>query len=310
MRASQPADLQHPPLDLGAGVMSPLDLTYAGYSVQLKPEGDNRTQLILKYRNSPQLEIRILVDTTRHVILKIEHVNESKVNVTTTFDDFVEIAGAWYAGRIESYDADGRRTSVTTQEVQPLAGRRVRSALEAGPGHPRSERNCSASRCPGWPMPRRPWLPAKAAFEDQIVMLLHFQATQQWDRVLGHLAEAEKLSGKPGMRWVRLAILPIARKAEEAKKRYFEEAELLAQASRWDQRACERRPTKNRLRWAGIAARAGPTLRPGRRPSTGDTYSWPTTSSTPPASLRPTSNCGCWTPCGRSMSVSRPMSWP
>ena len=72
----------------------------------------------------------------------------------------------------------------------------------------------------------------KAAFEDQMVMLLHFQATQQWDRVLGHLAEAEKLSGKPGMRWVRMSVLPIARKAEEAKKRFLEEAESLAKQAK------------------------------------------------------------------------------
>ena len=70
----------------------------------------------------------------------------------------------------------------------------------------------------------------KAAFADQMVMLLHFQATQQWDRVLAHLAEAEKLSGKPGMRWVRMSVLSIARKAEEAKKRFLAEAESLAKA--------------------------------------------------------------------------------
>jgi tetratricopeptide (TPR) repeat protein len=68
----------------------------------------------------------------------------------------------------------------------------------------------------------------KAGFEDQVILLLHFQATQQWDRVLGHLDAAETLSGKPGMRWVRTAILRVARKAEDAKKRYFDEAETLA----------------------------------------------------------------------------------
>ena len=60
----------------------------------------------------------------------------------------------------------------------------------------------------------------KAAFEDQMVMLLHFQATQQWDRVLGHLAKPPKrLSGKPGMRWVRtgrVADRPQGRGGEEA----------------------------------------------------------------------------------------------
>ena len=45
---------------------------------------------------------------------------------------------------------------------------------------------------------------------------------------MNHLAEAEKLSGKRGMRWVRLAVLSIARKAEEAKKQCLEEAASLS----------------------------------------------------------------------------------
>ncbi len=161
-RTSQPADLRQPPLDLGAGVLSPLDLTYAGYSVQLKPEGENRTRLVLKHPNMPNNETRIFVDTARNVILKIELVTlpspsssgqgdqnlpspsgrgaggESTVNGTITFDDFVEVAGAWYAGRIESFDAEGRRTSVVTRKFSVLPAGAVRSALEAGHGDPRS----------------------------------------------------------------------------------------------------------------------------------------------------------------------------
>ena len=72
VRASKPADLQQPPLELGAGTTSPLDLDYAGSSVRLKPDGENRVLLVLKDPNSPHDEVRILVDTARHVILKIE----------------------------------------------------------------------------------------------------------------------------------------------------------------------------------------------------------------------------------------------
>ena len=43
--------------------MSPLDLTYSGYSVQLKPDGEKRTLLVLKHPNLPHDEVRILVDT-------------------------------------------------------------------------------------------------------------------------------------------------------------------------------------------------------------------------------------------------------
>ena len=151
----------------------------------------------------------------------------------------------------------------------------------------------------------------KATFEDQILMLLHFQATQQWDRVLGHLAEAEKLSGRPGMRWVRLAILSIARKAEEAKKRYFEEAESLAKASRVGQASLRRRPTESSpVGRRSLRSWSHPTSR-AKVHQLATTSSSPITSSTPPAtSWRTTNNCGCSTPCGRSTNASQPTSWP
>ena len=227
---------------------SPLDLSYAGYSVQLNLEGEHQSLLVLKHRNSPQYEIRFLVDTTRHVILKIENADKGKVISTTTFSDFVEIAGAWYAGRIESIGPDGRRNSTTTQKLTALNdpaavgnalrgvsdGRHPSPSWNATEGVPYSRDRSQLLR---EPLPKlvdakKALAAGKPAFEDQIVMLLHFQATQQWDRVLGHLAEAEKLSGKSGMRWVRLAVLPMARKAEEAKKRCLEEAELLAKAAK------------------------------------------------------------------------------
>ena len=48
----------------------------------------------------------------------------------------------------------------------------------------------------------------KGTFEDHLVMLAHFYAIQQWDRVLQHLEALEALAtDKPGMRWVRDAVL-------------------------------------------------------------------------------------------------------
>jgi predicted Zn-dependent protease len=223
VRASKPDDLRQPPLDVGAGSTSPLDLGYQGYSVEIKREGDHRARLLLKHPTSPNYEVRLLIDTARRVLLKIENVNEGKVASTTTFGEFIEVLGAWYAGRIENFDAEGRRTTVITQKFSVLPGgefgRQWKQEL-ALRDHTQLLRD---------PLPRlidakKALASGKAALEDHVVMLLHFQATQQWDRVLGHLAAAEKLSGKPGMRWVRLAVLQIARKAEEAKKLVLNEA--------------------------------------------------------------------------------------
>jgi len=231
VRASTPADLRQPALDLGAGTMSPLDLAYAGYSVQMKPEDEHHTWLVLKHPDLPHAEIRILVDTTRNVVVKTENTANGKVNAMMTFGDFVEIAGAWYAGRIENIDADGRRVSLATQKFTALAGgdfdRLWKQDLAI-----RAQTQLLHEPLPKLADAKKALAAGKAVFEDQMVMLLHFQATQQWDRVFGHLAEAEKLSAKPGMRWVRMSVLPIARKAEEAKKRFLDEAESLAKRAK------------------------------------------------------------------------------
>ena len=71
----------------------------------------------------------------------------------------------------------------------------------------------------------------KASFDDHLVLLLHFSGSQQWGRVLEHLKQAEALAaGKPGLRWVRSAILLESRRREELRKRYLEDAARLVKA--------------------------------------------------------------------------------
>ena len=65
VRASKPADLQHPPLDRGSGTSTPLDLTYAGYVVQVKSPEKGRKLLVLTVTNDPKREDRFLINTVR-----------------------------------------------------------------------------------------------------------------------------------------------------------------------------------------------------------------------------------------------------
>ncbi len=307
VRASKPDDLRQPPVDVGMGTTSPLDLSYQGYSVEKASAGENEVRLVLKHHGSPNNEIRILVDTARHVLVKIEHVNKGKVASSTVFGDFVEVAGTWYAGRIENTDADGRRTSLVTQKFSVLpAGEFDRhwkrqlavrdqtqllhdplprlidakkALASAEKGTVPISRNGPEGASQKWGL--SPFPPA--TFEDRMVMLLHFQATQQWDRVLEHLAEAEKLSGKFGMKWVRMALLTI--------------------------RARPRRPRSESLRSRRHLG-PRPNFPKRSRNPTATNSSWPTFSSTLPAAFsKPTSSCSYWTSCGRSTSNNRPASW-
>ena len=77
---------------------------------------------------------------------------------------------------------------------------------------------------------RRAAAAGRATVEDEIVLLTDLQARKQWGRVLEHLEKAERLSGKPGMRWVRYNILQLCPDDERLKKCFCDEAARLAHA--------------------------------------------------------------------------------
>jgi Flp pilus assembly protein TadD len=228
VRASTPLDVQPPPLQLGDHSLTSVEQAYAGYTPTLEPKGKDRVLLVLNHERSPLYETRILIDTDRHVILSIEELLKGKLTETTRFDDFVQAAGSWWAQRIETTGGDGKRRTLVAQTVKAvtqneldqqtkteLAGRAAVQLLHLpGPSVAQAKKAAAAG---------------KASFEDQFVLMLHFYNSQQWPRVLEHLAQAEKLAGnKPGLRWVRSAVLYDSRRHDELRQRHLEDAQRIA----------------------------------------------------------------------------------
>ncbi|HUT94170.1 MAG TPA: VIT domain-containing protein [Thermoguttaceae bacterium] len=228
LRASTPADLRTPPLSLSGNVLTPLDRTYEAYSAELKPQGENRVLLVLTHPSRPKHQVHVLVDTERHVVLRIETREDDQVGSSTVFGDFVEAAGAWWAGRIETFDKKGRRTTLVAQEFKPIAAdvfvRRVQKEL-AGREHVQFLREPLTKVVDA----KRALAAGKAGFDDHTALVLHFSRSQQWDRVMEHLDAAEQAAAdKPAVRWVRNAILDVSRRREELKQRIVDEAARLA----------------------------------------------------------------------------------
>jgi predicted Zn-dependent protease len=232
IRASIPADVAKPPLDLGPYTLDSLEKAFPQFQVELKPQGDDRTLLVLKHPSSPLGETDVMIDARRHLVLWIEDRQDRKITGSTKCDDFVEAAGAWWAGRIETFDAEGRRTSRTVQQFKPVA-------LEAMDRQVAQELNgCDQIQFLHEPLPKlsaakQAISSGKAAFEDQIVLLLHFARSQQWSRAQEYLEKAEKLAdGKSGARWMRCAFLNVSRRREELKQNIMARAKkLVTQAS-------------------------------------------------------------------------------
>jgi len=234
LRESIEADLGKPPLDFSGYCLKSIERTYQTYTTELKPQGDGRTLLVLTHPTDPQSQVHVLVDTERHVILSIEHRNEGRRTVAQRFEDFTEVAGGWWAGRIEHTDAEGRRTTLVIQEFKSLtedafAKRIERELADRGRVQFLQEPAISVLDA------KQAEADGKARFDDHFTLLLHSAATQQWDPVLERLEQLESLAAdKPGMRWVRNAVLNAARRREELRTRLMEEAAALAKLSSGD----------------------------------------------------------------------------
>ncbi len=231
VRASHKLDLQNPPLRLNDDSMTPLHVTFAEYTPTIETTDKDRELLTLKHKDSPDNEARYLIDTNRHVLLSIEHRHKGKTVTTTKFDDFVEVAGSWWARRLERIDEQGKRQALSTQTIAELPADEFTTRM--------SQALTGKAKVIFLPQPLPKVADAKlaaavgkATFDDRAVLTLHFAASQQWARALEQFQECERLAaGKPGLQWLRDSFLLASRRHEELRKRFLEEGATLAGTS-------------------------------------------------------------------------------
>lgn len=220
-------DLRGVPMGLEGYVVGRLDLSYAGTAVELKPQGDDRVLLVIRYDHSPTTEQQMLVDTKRHVVLWVKYLTDGATTAETRYGDFFEFAGAWWTGKRESFDAKGRRTGESTTKfvaltAEELAGR-TKDALASN-----EQVAFLVEPLPSLIEAKRAAGEGKATFTDQMMLAVHFSQAQQWTKVFEHFEAAEKLSGKPGLRWVNHQLLNMARRREHLREQLMSEAARLA----------------------------------------------------------------------------------
>jgi len=228
VRSSNKLDLQNPPLGLHDHSQTLLHANFAESTPTIESVEKDRELITLKNANAPDYESRFLIDTNRHVLLGIETRHKGKVTSTTKFEDFVEVAGTWWARRVEHLNAQGRRQWVSTQTILAVPAEEFSKRM--------TQELTSKEKVLFLPEPLPKVVDAKiavtvgkATFADRAVLTLHFAASQQWSRALEHLQECERLApGKSGMRWLRDAFLLASRRHEELRKRFLDEAATLA----------------------------------------------------------------------------------
>lgn len=230
IREATPADLRHPPAGLSNHLTQSLERTYPAHSVTLKPQSDTRTLFVLKHPTSPANETHILIDSKRHVVLRFESRQHDETTSSTRYEDFVQIAGAWWATRIEAFNKDGERTSRQTLKIVELdketfTGRMARQLRD------RDRVQLLCEPVPDVEDAKQDVADEKASFDHRMTLAVHFALIQNWPRVIEHLEAAEALAeGKHGMRWVRNAVLNQSRRREELRARILDEAASLARS--------------------------------------------------------------------------------
>ncbi len=231
VRKSTPADLSGPPEDSRIGVIRQAYSIVGdtGTTARVEAAGKDRKLLVVHYagENSQSLiEARFLIDTARHVIVNAEDINAQKKSTRTTYSDFVEVAGVWYPGRMENFDDSGKRVGYVTQKLSALAPGEFDRQWEKQMAV-RRQAQLFSDPLPGFARARAAVAAGRATVDDRIALAMHYGAIQQWPRLWEHFDAAERLSQKPGMRWIRYSLLPASRRGEEAKKQFAAEAESL-----------------------------------------------------------------------------------
>lgn len=223
-RKSEPADLTDYALPMSDNSMQSIEQTYRSYRPTIEEKGEGQVLLRLNHPNSPDNETQVLIDTRRHVIVRVEHISKGKISSSYLYSEFVEVAGCWWATRVETRDAEGKRINLQTLQVTSLAAealsKRILAELEG-----RKDSILLAEPLPTVLEAKQAVADGKANLEAHLTMLLHFAESQQWERAGEHLAQMEKFAApKPGIRWVQNAVLHMSRRHEELKQRLIDTA--------------------------------------------------------------------------------------
>ena len=214
--------------------MQSLADTYHAYVPELTPKEDDTVLLIVRARNNRTYEQRFLIDTRRRVLLRYESAPQGKVKSAITFDDFVEVAGCWWARKATWTDADGKRTAQTTLTVSGLDKEGFEERYAAAlPGL-----KPAILLKQSWPTlgeAKQAQLDKKAGIGHTLVLIGHHARTQQWDTILELWKQAQgTLKGRPGEAWLTDAILRMCRRNEELSQRALDRAAAIVESPQED----------------------------------------------------------------------------
>jgi tetratricopeptide (TPR) repeat protein len=217
VRQSKPEDLKTESHAAAPWSQFSLHEYFADYDARVEKQGD-RTVLLLSLDDWPTKQTRVTIDSERHVVLSVDHLNDDVVTSRTVYGPYEEVAGLWWPGLKKTFDGQGRRTAVNRYSVTVLDaatfGKWFADELSA-----RKQTQFITDPLPSVRNAEIAVEDGSAGFEERLVLLLKSSWIQKWDDALTQLDHLEKIAAdKQGMRWVHAAVLRAARRNEEVRQ--------------------------------------------------------------------------------------------
>ena len=209
-RSSSQPERELLPIDWDDKSLEDVVTTYGQLPARMVKLAGNLVCITLTYPE--KLAVNWIIDTQREVLVKVEQLNEGKVNSSVVYEDFQQVGGRWWATRQTVYDARGRVETQSIQKLQAVGNEIVTKRLD--------EARKQQATCLMLPSPLPTLSQAKKATAsggpggavEHLLLMSHFAATQQWNRVNEHLAQLERLPQKYAVvPWIRLLVLSASR---------------------------------------------------------------------------------------------------
>jgi len=216
------------PFGLGDQSLASLADSMRNWDAMIGKRDGERAELVVTNPANPKISHSYLIDTARHVLLMIIHMNDGKVTGTVEFSEFVELAGCWWARSVEHKDADGKTYTRIRRSITARGKKAFRAATKKALV-PRKGVIFIHKGLPAVDDAKQAAADGKASFESEFTMCNHFALSQQWERCSEHFEAMRKLQGtKRGMRHLDIRFHTMKRRNEEARELAFEIARELA----------------------------------------------------------------------------------
>lgn len=198
---------------------TPLHETYPKHTVEIQRPADGRIVLLLTPENKDSKQrLRITIDAKRNVLSTFETLTDDKVTSKTTYSDYTQVAGCWWAKSVQTTNGEGKVTSTETLTLDELTTQAFDSEFKAQ--LPKDDldqlihqpiltiKEAKVAAAGG-----------KATFADHLILLLSECQVQNWDEVFKHLKSIRTgAADKPAIDWIELSVLQAARKNEDARQ--------------------------------------------------------------------------------------------